>query len=149
MSYIDCYDHSVIGEVFGLPLYQAKQDITGEDFQCKKDQFIVGGGGGEFPAIVITDISRCVEILAVFPDDSEYEFDFEPTHFMLNTTFFHFSIMETVRLYNYLVEDGYVQSEDVHSPEIWLNVRVAELVYKEAKEYLEPSALNYMNIRGK
>lgn len=58
MSYIDCYEHEYIGQLFGLPLYLPTKDIDGGkwgsvDFSATTKNLILGGGSGEHPALVI------------------------------------------------------------------------------------------------
>ena len=51
MSYIDSYDHVLVGYMAGLPLYRPLEDIPGPengesrlDFPCRTDQLVLGGG---------------------------------------------------------------------------------------------------------
>jgi hypothetical protein len=52
MSHIDSFKHSLVGELFGLPVYRALEDIEG-NFRCKFGHLLIGGGSGEHPAMVL------------------------------------------------------------------------------------------------
>lgn len=58
MSYIDSFDHELIGYLGYLPIYRPLEVISGEewggyDFSATPDNLILGGGSGEHPALVI------------------------------------------------------------------------------------------------
>lgn len=65
MSYIDSYDHELVGFFAGLPLYHPLEDIAppayigvgpqNEDFSCTTQQLVLGGGSGEHPGLVLTN----------------------------------------------------------------------------------------------
>ncbi|HEY7355547.1 MAG TPA: hypothetical protein VH590_03740 [Ktedonobacterales bacterium] len=60
MSYIDSFDHELVGFFGGLPLYHPLENITGggpqdEDFSCTPAQLVLGGGSGEHPGLVLTN----------------------------------------------------------------------------------------------
>lgn len=65
MSYIDSYDHELVGFFAGLPLYHPLENIAppayigigpqNEDFSCPPAQLVLGGGSGEHPGLVLTD----------------------------------------------------------------------------------------------
>jgi hypothetical protein len=62
MSYIDSFDHDLVGFFGGLPIYHPTQDISGaaidpQEFACNSRQLILGGGEGEHPALVLADPS--------------------------------------------------------------------------------------------
>ena len=43
MSYIDLFKHKEVGNVCGLPLYLALENIDGNEFKCKNGSIIIGG----------------------------------------------------------------------------------------------------------
>ena len=58
MSYIDTIDHELVGFFAGLLVYYPLDTITGNppgshDFNCNPRQLVVGGGGGEHPALAL------------------------------------------------------------------------------------------------
>jgi hypothetical protein len=58
MSYIDTFDHELIGYFGGIPVYHPLESVeaTNEnprDFACNPTQLLIGGGHGEHPGIVI------------------------------------------------------------------------------------------------
>ena len=55
MSYIDTLKHKVLGEIAYLPVYLLEQDDLGEnnEFNSPKGTILLGGGGGEHPALSI------------------------------------------------------------------------------------------------
>lgn len=65
MSYIDTIKHELVGYFNGLPIYHPLETIKegkwGEsDFSCSPDNLVIGGGGGEHPALVIHDLETLV-----------------------------------------------------------------------------------------
>jgi hypothetical protein len=65
MSYIDTFDHEFVGFLAGLPVYKSLETITyhdegSRDFPCTPEDFIVGGGGGEHPGLVIKNPNAAV-----------------------------------------------------------------------------------------
>ncbi|MCU0795170.1 MAG: hypothetical protein MUF31_04460 [Akkermansiaceae bacterium] len=55
MSYIDTFDHQYVGSFAGLPIYYSRLPVEGTggaDFSCGPDNLVLGGGGGEHPALV-------------------------------------------------------------------------------------------------
>ena len=60
MSYIDTFDHELVGFFGGLPLYHPLESVDGggikdEDFGCTPTQLVLGGGSGEHPGLVLTN----------------------------------------------------------------------------------------------
>ena len=60
MSYIDQFRHELVGMLGGLPVYRPLEDIVGDEdpaytgeFSCTTCQLVIGGGGGEFPGLVV------------------------------------------------------------------------------------------------
>jgi hypothetical protein len=63
MSYIDTFDHELVGFFAGLPLYHPLEAVTGsggDEFGCTPRQLVLGGGGGEHPAIVLAHPTAAV-----------------------------------------------------------------------------------------
>lgn len=60
MSYIDTFDHELVGFFAGLPLYHPLEVVQGmglgsDEFGCTPDQLVLGGGDGEHLAMLITE----------------------------------------------------------------------------------------------
>lgn len=60
MSYIDSFNHTLVGYFAGLPVYRTTVDIPypdegteDEDFGCNRNQIVIGGGSGEHPGLVL------------------------------------------------------------------------------------------------
>lgn len=55
MSYIDLLKHRVLGKIAELPVYLLEEDDLGErnEFNSPKGTILLGGGGGEHPALSI------------------------------------------------------------------------------------------------
>jgi hypothetical protein len=63
MSYIDTFDHELVGFFAGLPLYHPLEAVAssgGDEFGCTPLQLVLGGGGGEHPAVVLAHPSAAV-----------------------------------------------------------------------------------------
>ncbi|HZC07106.1 MAG TPA: hypothetical protein VE338_15835 [Ktedonobacterales bacterium] len=63
MSYIDTFDHELVGFFAGLPLYHPLEAVVSsgaDEFGCTPDQLVLGGGDGEHPAIVLTHPTAAV-----------------------------------------------------------------------------------------
>src|SRR5713101_8714809 len=74
MSYIDTFDHELVGFFAGLPLYHPLETVTGsggDEFGCTPLQLVLGGGGGEHPAMVLTQPTAAVMafLQATLPPD--------------------------------------------------------------------------------
>ncbi|WP_440958449.1 hypothetical protein ACFELO_14325 [Oceanicaulis sp. LC35] len=79
MSYIDSYDHVLVGYMAGLPLYRPLEDIPGpengffrEDFPCRKDQLVLGGGSGEHEGLVLARPGAAMALYALDSEDFEF-----------------------------------------------------------------------------
>jgi len=58
LSYIDTFDHELVGFFAGLPVYHPLETVNhlppdSDEFNCTPQNLIIGGGGGEHPAIII------------------------------------------------------------------------------------------------
>lgn len=61
MSYIDTIKHEFVGYLNGLPIYHPIEthvngDTSDHDFSCNPENLIIGGGGGEHPALVLHEL---------------------------------------------------------------------------------------------
>lgn len=75
MSYIDTFDHELVGFFAGLPLYHPLESVTGagnDEFSCTPLQLVLGGGSGEHPAVVLTNPTAAVAafLQVALPPDS-------------------------------------------------------------------------------
>lgn len=75
MSYIDTFDHELVGFFAGLPLYHPLETVTGtgdDEFNCTPLQLVLGGGSGEHPTMVLTNLTAAVAAFlhAALPPDS-------------------------------------------------------------------------------
>jgi hypothetical protein len=59
MSYIDCRDHSYVGLFFGYPVYHPL-DRYDDEFDADPTNFVIGGGSGEHPGMVVTSLEGCL-----------------------------------------------------------------------------------------
>lgn len=59
MSYIDGADHSYVGMFFGFPVYHPLA-VYDEDFNADETNFVIGGGSGEHPGMVVTSLEGCL-----------------------------------------------------------------------------------------
>jgi hypothetical protein len=56
MSYIDTFDHELVGFFAGLPLYHPLEAVMGsggDEFGCTPLHLMLGGGDGEHPEVVL------------------------------------------------------------------------------------------------
>lgn len=150
MSYIDNFNHQEVGIVSGIQVYLAKQDITGEDFQCKENQFIIGGGGGEHPAMVVNNINQAVITYLIFIkndeeidlfclDNDEYDF-----HYLDNLTHFFWTIKDFVNFYESSKSEGYSEYSD-YQVEAWIAAKVGDLAFRNFPELIDSAILKIAN----
>ena len=55
MSYIDTFDHELVGFFGGLPIYHPLETVIESstwEFGCNPSQLVLGGGEGEHPAVI-------------------------------------------------------------------------------------------------
>jgi hypothetical protein len=57
MSFIDCFGHEYVASFAGLPVYHPLQQIKGE-FSAGPDTLLLGGGSGEHPPLVISNLEQ-------------------------------------------------------------------------------------------
>lgn len=65
MSYIDTFDNEFVGFLAGYPVYRPLvvndfHDHEVGDFSCTPNDFVVGGGGGEHPGVVVKNPNGAV-----------------------------------------------------------------------------------------
>lgn len=57
MSYIDIIDHDMVGYLAGIPVYHPRRILKGGDeFDCSPETLVLGGGSGEHPAVVVSNL---------------------------------------------------------------------------------------------
>ena len=86
MSYIDSYKHELVGMFGSLPVYHPLEDIPGSsepelsgEFACSTKQIVIGGGGGEWPGLVITNpIGAVIEFLCYGVEEEDFHAKIEP-----------------------------------------------------------------------
>lgn len=64
MSYIDTFDHELVGFFGRIPVYHplVEHEGSGDDeFSCTPTQLVIGGGSGEHPGLVILKPEAAVE----------------------------------------------------------------------------------------
>ena len=67
MSYIDTFDHEFVGYFGHRPVYHPLETVPATpgypaDFACGPQNLVIGGGAGEYPGLVISDLDAIVEI---------------------------------------------------------------------------------------
>ena len=67
MSYIDTIKHELVGYINGFPIYHPLETVIdgewgGYDFSCSPQKWIIGGGAGEHPALVIHNLGSLVAL---------------------------------------------------------------------------------------
>ena len=75
MSYIDTFDHELVGFFAGLPLYHPLEAVAGsggDEFGCTPRQLVLGGGSGEHPAVVLRQppVAVAAFLQEVLPPDA-------------------------------------------------------------------------------
>lgn len=76
MSTIDCFKHSFLGTFCEyVPIYIPHETIDRDDLGADVGEIILGGGGGEHPALVISDLDSCVLSFLNYlvDDDCDYK----------------------------------------------------------------------------
>jgi hypothetical protein len=139
------FKHKDTGYLVGeIPLYLALQDIDGEDFQCKENQFIIGGGGGEHPAMVINDINMAVIIFLIqFKDDEEaYDYYENYTYYEAfnNLDAFFWTIRNYADFFESAKREGFDEKDNYHV-EVWINGKIGDFAYRNFPELINPDIL--------
>jgi hypothetical protein len=75
MSYIDTFDHELVGFFAGLPLYHPLEVVAGsggDEFGCTPRELVLGGGSGEHSAVVLRQPPAAVALFlqAALPPDA-------------------------------------------------------------------------------
>lgn len=85
MSYIDTIKHELVGYLNGLPIYHPIEtyvngdDIDDQAFSCSPKNLIIGGGGGEHPALVLHELGAlAAEYILYSLDQIELYHDCSP-----------------------------------------------------------------------
>jgi hypothetical protein len=79
MSYIDTIDHELLGTLNGLPIYHPLESTLQQkwgaiDFACDPSNLVLGGGGGEHPALVMHDLDTIMCRYVLYAVDQSREF---------------------------------------------------------------------------
>lgn len=136
MSYIDLFKHSVVGEIVGFPVYKLEQDIEEENVCIKCGQYVIGGGSGEFPMLLINSIVCCKKIyldelvddyLNDDDDDDEYIRPFD------NLVFIDWSMYNYHYFYQKFLENGYEEGKDGYL-EYHINYLMGKLILENEKK---------------
>jgi hypothetical protein len=125
MSYIDLFKHREVGNICGLPLYLALENIDGDEFKCKTGSVIIGGGGGEHPGMVIKDLDILFSTYN-FYNDPDYDFINNgcPDYFN-NLDYSTWSIKDIVQFHENCIRYGFDENdEDLNELEAWIQVQV-------------------------
>jgi hypothetical protein len=133
MSYIDSFKHKIIKtieeDIRFLVLYQALEDIDGDEFKLESGQYVLGGGGGEYPAIIIKDIKRCKQLINFRNDNGSivYNEDNSITSCFDLLDFVDFTISDYVILNEIAIKNGF--NKTLHENiECWLISTVVEIL---------------------
>lgn len=140
MSYIDMFKHEQLTEIIGLPLYRAQEDIEGDEFNAKQGQLILGGGGGEHPAIVIKHIDSMVARYIWTSTDTEHSYDYIECDYFENLEFVDWMILTYKDFFTRAVQNGYNEDEDGYV-EAWLCDRLSQYLLENQKGLINPELI--------
>lgn len=138
MSYIDCFNHEEVCTVIGMPIYLALQDIDGDEFQCENNTLILGGGGGEHPAMTIKDINVGAKMLLYFDYDND-EFR-DATEEDLGLEFWDWTVRTYYRFFQNALLHGYDEDEGYF--EYWLLMLITKSIIQTRPELIDSELLN-------
>lgn len=144
MSHIDLFKHKHIGEVVGIWVYQALEDIKSDEISCKSNQLIIGGGGGEHNAAVVGDISSCVSTYLLFHDDF-YDPADKYLRYSDNIDYSGWTIADIVDLDKRCRELGFSEDNDIHTVEIFVICKLAELILSTCPELVDKNLIKHYN----
>lgn len=148
MSHIDLFKHKKVGQIADIAVYQALEDIDSDEISCKKNQFIIGGGGGEHNAATIKDIRVAVSTYLLFTyEDFDIDEHDEYINYSDNIDLNHWTISDFVRLDRKCRELGFSENNDIHTIEIWLNCEIGKLVLSVAQELVDNELLDFYRIK--
>lgn len=77
MSYIDTFNHEIVGNLNGLPIYHPLEVVKGsypEDFDCTPQNLVLGGGAGEHPGLVIHHLGSLAASYLLFCIEKDQDF---------------------------------------------------------------------------
>jgi len=145
MSYIDCFNHKTLGFIGDIAVYQALEDIIGNDFQCEKNQIIIGGGSGEHPAVVINNLTLAIYMyLTDINEDIVIDnLDSLSIHHLENLVFFGWYCSAFVTVDKIARENGF-SNERYSTVEYWLTMEAVKIVIKEAPELIDECLIEYI-----
>lgn len=155
MSYIDCRDHSFVGTMFGLPVYHPLGDYD-EDFVANPTNFVIGGGGGEHPGMVVQSLDGCVLRYLSFCYDNE---DKEVPDWLAELIHEVWEIHPDLLIqYGWSMEntinfgtkakakfkDAFDVKREIHSIESMIEIMIGEFAFYSAHQMLTPIVLNHI-----
>ena len=160
MSYIDSYKHELIGLFGGLPVYHPLEDIPGSDnpeltgeFACSTSQIMIGGGGGEWPGLVITSpIGAVIEFLCYGVEEDDFhkkisraDWEEAEDRYRFKGDIFHFCdwrVAHYHEFYDYCrspaMPRAYDKNGEPGSFEDWLKCSIGEFIFFAMPELAEP-----------
>ena len=160
MSYIDSYRHEIVGQFAGLPVYHPLEDIPGSDdpdmdgdFACSTGQIVIGGGGGEWPGLVVENPTATVLLFLIHglegeelekkignQDLEKIEDEYLYKGDILN--FCGWGVADTHQFYQLCVSEAlanpYRQGEEDISFEDWLARGIGEFVFYAMPDLADP-----------
>ena len=145
MSYIDLFKHKHVGNLFNkIAIYKALEDIEGYEFNAKKGQFILGGGGGEHPGAVIGNINEAAEIYLDFTEQADLDWNrISELHAKNIITYDNWSIETCYEFYKTCLEAGYKKGDGYI--DFWVVSQIVQLVIENDPEAIDKNILNLIN----
>jgi hypothetical protein len=157
MSYIDSYNHEIVGMFGDLPVYHPLEDIPGSEspdedgeFACATSQLVIGGGDGEWPGLVVTSPVGAVAqfLVYAFEDDEELEtrgWNTVVDEFLYTEKIFNFSGWG-VRDHHVFYElcnslamaHSYKHEKEVRNFETWLACGIGESIFFSMPDLATP-----------
>ena len=144
MSHIDLFKHKEVGQVVGIPVYQALQDIDSDEISCKRNQLIIGGGGGEHSAAVVIDVSSCVSTYIFWHDDN-YDPDDKYLRDFDNIDYSKWDIADIVALDKACRNVGFSSKNNIDYIELFMVCEIAKLVLEVCPELVDNSLIEHYN----
>lgn len=127
MNHIDSFQHSHLGDLFGLPLFHPIDSINNE---ININNLMLGGRFGEQSAFVIKDIENCVRYYLAFRTGLFWDPDHElPSAEYVN----HWSIQECWDVYPEI--SPFMKKHGITSPEIAIYMAVGDYLASMAKSF--------------
>ena len=157
MSYIDTFNHELVGNLNGLPIYHpletVSSDLSGEyDFSCSTSNLVLGGGAGEHPALVIHHLEALVAKYVLYDVEQNSKFFSDraykpPTEQIINKlidiAYAHDQILEfcswsMTHTFNFVqLAKSILHSTplgDNQSVEEWIQLSIGEFIYFSLSE---------------